>query len=98
MRPIYRPRGGYRMGHGALVDSMIKDGLWDVYNDYHMGDAAELCDSELKITREQQDAFAVESYRRALAAQAEGRFKDEIVPVEIASKKKGAPPTVVNED
>jgi acetyl-CoA C-acetyltransferase len=91
-------RGGYRLGHGQLLDSMIKDGLWDVYNDFHMGDAAELCARELQITREQQDAFAVESYRRALAAQAEGRFKDEIAPVEIPAKKKGAPPSVVTDD
>jgi acetyl-CoA C-acetyltransferase len=88
-------RGGYRLGHGQVIDSMVKDGLWDVYNDYHMGDAGELCARELKIGREAQDAHAIESYRRALAAQAEGRFTAEIVPVEIASKK-GA--TVVKDD
>lgn len=87
--PYYLPkaRGGYRMGDGKLVDGMIFDGLWDPYKDWHMGNAGELCARELGFSRDAQDDFAKESYRRALAAQAEGRFASEIVPVEIAGKK-----------
>ncbi|MEK6608537.1 MAG: acetyl-CoA C-acetyltransferase [Myxococcota bacterium] len=84
---LERARTGLRMGHAQLVDSMIKDGLWDVYGQTHMGNCAELCARERKIDRAAQDAFAVESYRRALAAQKEGRFRAEIVPVEIPQKK-----------
>lgn len=80
-------RTGLRMGNGELVDSMIKDGLWDVYNDYHMGSAAELCAREMKLSREAQDAYAAESYRRAQASIHAGLFRDEILPLEIASKK-----------
>jgi acetyl-CoA C-acetyltransferase len=82
-----KARLGYRMGHGQLIDSMIKDGLWDVYNDYHMGNAAELCARECNIPRDAQDAFAKMSYERAQKAQKEGWFKDEIVPVVIQDKK-----------
>lgn len=82
-----KARGGYRMGNGEIVDSMVNDGLWDPYGNFHMGIAGELCAKELKFSREAQDEFAKESYRRALAAQAEGAFKAEIVPVTIASKK-----------
>lgn len=87
--PYYleKARTGYRMGHGQLVDSMLRDGLWDVYNDYHMGNAAELCSKECGITREMQDAFAVESYKRAKKAMDEGLFKDEIVGVPVKGKK-----------
>ena len=87
--PYYleKARTGYRMGHGQVVDAMIRDGLWDVYNDYHMGNAAELCAKECNIPREAQDAFAVESYRRAQAAWSEGRFAEEVVPVTIKGKK-----------
>jgi acetyl-CoA C-acetyltransferase len=91
-----RAREGLRMGHQQLVDSMIQDGLWDVYNQIHMGNCAELCAREKKISREAQDAFAAESYRRALAAQKEGRFKAEMVPVEVEQRK--GPPKVVVED
>jgi acetyl-CoA C-acetyltransferase len=91
-----RAREGFKMGHQQLLDSMILDGLWDVYNQIHMGSCAELCAKERKISREQQDAFAAESYRRALAAQKEGRFKGEIVPVEIEQRK--GPPRVISED
>ena len=84
---LEKARTGYRMGHGQIVDAMVKDGLWDVYNDYHMGNAAELCARECHIPREAQDAFAVESYRRAQTAWKEGRFKDEVVPVTIEGKK-----------
>jgi acetyl-CoA C-acetyltransferase len=82
-----RARTGYRMGHGQLVDGMIRDGLWDVYNDYHMGNAAELCAKECVIPREAQDAFAIESYRRAQRAWTEGRFAPEIVPVSTRVKQ-----------
>ena len=87
--PYYldKARSGYRMGNGTVVDGMINDGIWDVYNNYHMGSAAEMCSREMDISREDQDAFAEESYNRALNAAKEGKFKDEIVPVEIKSKK-----------
>lgn len=87
--PYYldKARNGYRMGDGKVIDGMIKDGLWDVYNNFHMGNAAEICSREMNITREMQDDFAEESYKRALAATENGSFKDEIVPVEIADKK-----------
>ena len=84
---LEKARFGYRMGHGEIVDSMIRDGLWDVYNDYHMGNAAELCAAECKLSREEQDAFAKMSYERALKAQKENHFKDEIVPVTIKDRK-----------
>lgn len=87
--PYYldKARNGYRLGNGQLIDGLVKDGLWDVYNDYHMGSAAELCAEECKISREDQDAFAIESYKRAQKAQAEGKFTDEITPVELKDKK-----------
>lgn len=80
-------RSGYRMGSVSIVDSMIKDGLWDPYSNWHMGNAAELCASEYKFTREQQDEFAVNSYKKAQAAMVNGAFKNEISPVEIQDKK-----------
>lgn len=80
-------RSGYRMGPATIVDSMIKDGLWDPYNNFHMGNAAEICVRENHFTREQQDAFAIESYKKAQAATNSGVFKNEIVPVTIESKK-----------
>lgn len=87
--PYYldKARTGYRMGNGTLIDGMIKDGLWDVYNDFHMGSAAEMCATEMKITREEQDTFAENSYKRALEAIEKGHFKDEIIPVEIKGRK-----------
>lgn len=87
--PYYVPnaRFGFRMGHGEIIDGMIHDGLWDVYNKYHMGNAAELCARECHIPREAQDEFAVLSYKRALKAQKEGWFKEEIVPVTVKSRK-----------
>src|SRR5205809_641326 len=72
------------------VDGMIHDGLWDVYNNFHMGTAAELCAKEKKIDRAMQDAYAIESFKRALAAQKSGAFKDEIVAVEVAQRKGAA--------
>lgn len=80
-------RSGFRMGNAQLTDSMVHDGLWDPYSNWHMGMAAELCVKENSFTREEQDAFAIESYKRAQTAQFEGYFKNEICPVEIASKK-----------
>lgn len=80
-------RGGYRMGDGKLVDGMIFDGLWDPYNDFHMGQAGELCVREHGITREAQDEFARQSYERARAAIASGAFRDEIVPVQVSQRK-----------
>lgn len=87
--PFYldKARIGYRLGHGQLIDGLVKDGLWDVYNDYHMGSAAELCAASCSISREEQDAHAIESYKRSQAAQVSGKFKNEIVPVEIKDKK-----------
>nr|WP_294873446.1 acetyl-CoA C-acyltransferase [uncultured Pedobacter sp.] len=87
--PYYldKARTGYRLGHGQITDGLLKDGLWDVYNDYHMGSAAELCASECGISREDQDAFAITSYKRAQSAQAEGKFDSEIIPVEIKDRK-----------
>lgn len=89
-------RSGARMGDTQLVDSMIKDGLWDVYNNYHMGITAENVAEQHEITREMQDNLAVTSQNRAEAAQAAGYFKDEIVPVEIPQRK--GDPVVVSED
>jgi len=87
--PYYldKARTGYRLGHGQITDGLLKDGLWDVYNDYHMGSAAELCASECGISREDQDAFAITSYKRAQSAQTEGKFDSEIIPVEIKDRK-----------
>src|SRR4051812_46507901 len=87
--PYYldKARNGYRLGHGQLTDGLVKDGLWDVYNDYHMGSAAELCAADCAISREDQDAFAISSYKRAQAAQSEQRFAEEIVPVTLTDKK-----------
>jgi len=93
---LTKARGGYRMGSGELVDSMIHDGLWDVYNQFHMGAAAEICARMLKIGREEQDEFAAASYRRALKAQERGEFKREIVAVDAA--RASAEPPLVTED
>lgn len=96
--PYYldKARSGYRLGHGQVTDGLVKDGLWDVYNDYHMGSAAELCAVEHGISREEQDAFAISSYKRSQTAQAAGKFKDEIVPVSITGRRGDV--TVVQED
>lgn len=96
--PYYldKARTGYRLGHGQVMDGLVKDGLWDVYNDYHMGSAAELCAAACGITREEQDAYAIESYKRSQAAQQTGKFKQEIVPVEVVGRRGEV--TVVSED
>jgi len=86
---LTKARAGYRLGHGELVDSMIRDGLWDVYHQFHMGEAAELCGKELNISREEQDQFAATSYRRALEAQKRGEFKRESMTIAIPQEKGG---------
>jgi acetyl-CoA C-acetyltransferase len=82
-----KARTGYRMGNGVLVDAMINDGLWDVYTDQHMGNCGDICAREYKITREQQDDYAIESYTRAVKAWETGFFAREVVPVEIKTRK-----------
>jgi acetyl-CoA C-acetyltransferase len=91
-----KARSGYRMGHAQLIDGMIKDGLWDVYNDFHMGYAAEQCAIECSIPRTAQDDFAIESYKRTLTAQKNGYFKDEIIPVSLPQKS--GEPVIIDED
>ncbi|HZD32054.1 MAG TPA: acetyl-CoA C-acetyltransferase [Candidatus Angelobacter sp.] len=91
-------RKGYRLGDGKLVDAMVNDGLWDKYNDYHMGNTGENVAEKYKITREEQDEYALNSHRKAIAAIKEGRFNQEIVPVELPTKKKGAPPQMFTTD
>ena len=87
--PYYldKARNGYRLGHGQITDGLVRDGLWDVYNDYHMGSAAELCATDCNISREDQDNFAIESYKRAQSAQSNGKFDTEIISIEIKDKK-----------
>jgi acetyl-CoA C-acetyltransferase len=87
--PYYldKARTGYRMGNSTIIDGMVHDGLWDVYNNFHMGSAAEMCSREMNISKEEQDSFAEQSYMRALKAMDDGLFKEEIVPVEIKDKK-----------
>jgi acetyl-CoA C-acetyltransferase len=91
-------RKGYRLGNGKVIDSMVHDGLWDIYNDYHMGVTGENVAEKYGITREEQDEFAVNSHRKAIAAWKECRFKSQIAPVEIPSKKKGDAPTLFERD
>ncbi|MGA8500788.1 MAG: acetyl-CoA C-acetyltransferase [Candidatus Sulfotelmatobacter sp.] len=91
-------RKGYRLGNGQVIDSMVHDGLWDIYNDYHMGITGENVAEKYGITREEQDDFAVNSHRKAVAAMKECRFKSQIVPVEIPPKKKGAAPVFFEKD
>jgi len=89
MAPYYldKARFGYRMGSGALQDHMVHDGLWDIVNDFHMGISNDLCSEKYNVSREDQDRYAAESYRRTLAAINTGKFKDEIMPVEIPQRK-----------
>ena len=90
-----KARNGYRLGNGEVIDSMVKDGLWDVYNNIHMGNCAEACATEFKFTREELDEFAINSYKKALDAQKTGRFKEEIIDVKV---KAGREEVVVNID
>lgn len=87
--PYYLPkhRFGSKLGHGKVEDGIIKDGLWDVYNDFHMGNAAEICAKECNISREQQDEFAITSYKRAIEAHENGYFDDEIITVKVTDRK-----------
>src|SRR5690606_7399159 len=96
--PYYldRARTGYRLGDGKIVDGLILDGLWDPYHNFHMGNAGELCAKEYQLTREAQDEYAAESYRRAQRAIAEGKFEREIVPVEVPQRRGN--PQIVRED
>ena len=96
--PYYldKARGGYKLGNGVLIDGLVKDGLWDVYNDKHMGSCAELCAGEYKISREDQDAFAIDSYKKAAQAWKNGSFKEEVVPVSIPQR--GKDPLIISED
>lgn len=96
--PYFMPaaRNGFRMGDGKVVDMMIHDGLWDPYNNVHMGNCGDLCARELNYSREAIDAFSAESYRRSLAAQENGALAEEIVPVEVPQRK--GDPVVVSED
>jgi acetyl-CoA C-acetyltransferase len=98
MAPYFleKARFGYRMGPGKLQDHMIHDGLWDIVNDFHMGMSNELCSEKYKISREDQDHYAEESYRRTLEAMHSGRFKDEIVPVEVPRRK--GDPVIFDQD
>lgn len=89
-------RNGGRLGHGQVTDGILKDGLTDVYNNYHMGNAAELCASEHKISREEQDAYAISSYKRAATAWEAGKFDAELAPVEVPVR--GKDPLMVRED
>jgi acetyl-CoA C-acetyltransferase len=91
-------RKGYRLGNGKVIDSMVHDGLWDIYNDYHMGITGENVAEKYGITREEQDEFAVNSHRKAISAWKECRFKSQIVPVEIPAKKKGEAPVLFEKD
>ncbi|MDR3746556.1 MAG: acetyl-CoA C-acetyltransferase [Acidobacteriota bacterium] len=95
---LQNARRGFRLGDQKVVDSMVHDGLWDVYNDYHMGNTGENVAGKYHITREEQDEYAFNSHRKALSAINECRFKDQIVPVELPAKKKGAAPALFAKD
>lgn len=95
---LEKARQGYRLGHAELVDSLVKDGLWDVYNKFHMGNGGELCAAKYRLTREELDDFALESYRRAREAIATGIFAQEIAPVEVPQRKGPAVAVVEDEE
>lgn len=96
--PYLLPKGrlGYRMGDGKIVDSMVNDGLWDIYTNQHMGGCAELCAKEYKVSRAEQDEFAINSYKKAIAAQENGKFDAEITGVPIPQRK--GDPVIFNKD
>jgi acetyl-CoA C-acetyltransferase len=98
MAPYYleKARFGFRMGNGTLHDSMVHDGLWDIVNDFHMGISNDLCSEKYGVSREDQDRYAAESYRRTLASIGSGKFQDEIVPVSIPQRK--GEPVVFSQD
>jgi acetyl-CoA C-acetyltransferase len=91
-------RKGYRLGNAQIIDSMVHDGLWDIYNNYHMGITGESVAEKYGITREEQDEFALNSHRKAIAATRECRYKAQIVPVELPAKKKGEAPVIFDKD
>jgi len=91
-------RKGYRLGNAQVIDSMVNDGLWDIYNNYHMGITGENVAEKYGISREEQDQFALNSHRKAVAALKECRFKSQIVPVELPAKKKGEAPVIFDKD
>src|SRR5205085_1402469 len=91
-------RKGYRLGNSQIVDSMVNDGLWDVYNNYHMGMTGENVADKYGVTREQQDEFAANSHRKAVQAWKECRFKSQVTPVELPARKKGEPPVIFDKD
>src|SRR5690242_8163096 len=91
-------RKGYRLGNAQVVDSMVNDGLWDVYNNYHMGNTGENVAEKYKVTREEQDEYALNSHRKAVSAIKECRFKAQVIPVEIPAKKRGEAPTLFEKD
>jgi acetyl-CoA C-acetyltransferase len=91
-------RKGYRLGNSQIIDSVVNDGLWDVYNNYHMGMTGENVAEKYGITREQQDEFAVSSHQKAVQAWKECRFKSQVMPVELPSRKKGDPPVIFDRD
>ena len=93
-----KARDGYRLGHADIVDSMIIDGLWDVYNDRHMGNCADMCAEKYSFSREEQDAFTIESYTRAQRAQSEGKFADEIVSVEVKDRRENVSEVSVDDE
>ncbi len=95
---LQNARKGFRLGDQKVVDAMVHVGLWDAYNDYHMGNTGENVADKYKITREEQDEYALNSHRKALSAINECRFKDQIIPVELPAKKKGAPPVLFSKD
>jgi acetyl-CoA C-acetyltransferase len=98
--PYLLPQGrsGFRMGNAVAVDSMVHDGLWDAFNNYHMGITGENVAEKYNVTREEQDEYALNSHRKAAAAWKECRFSSQVVPVEVPAKKKGQPPTIVERD
>jgi acetyl-CoA C-acetyltransferase len=93
---LAKARSGYRMGTSEVIDAMVHDGLWDVVADYHMGYTAELIAEKFQVSREDMDRFALSSYQKTLKAQADGKFKEEIVPVEVPQRK--GPPKIVDTD
>ncbi len=94
---MMKARSGYRMGDGKIIDSMVHDGLWDHLNQFHMGMSAENCAEKWNVTREEQDAFALDSYTKSLESQKNGIFDDEIVPVSV-SQRKGDPIKVIHDE
>ncbi len=91
-------RKGYRLGNSQIIDSVVNDGLWDIYNNYHMGMTGENVAQKYGVTREQQDEFAVNSHRKAVQAWNECRFKSQVMPVELPARKKGEPPVIFDKD